>query len=189
MRRFPLFLLIPLLLFSSCAQEEFTVSSLSLRSRIDVAVEGGEAMIDESLVLSAAPSDPEEGYTFRLSSPDGSLWWEGSLSGSDILTSVPLELTPGAYFPEGDYSVLFYSTNGTELERSVSYHAERAYPSFIDGRLSSPAYVSEFLEDGTVAAEGEREEGYEAAADAVRAVMTVTDRYGNSISVSQSFLP
>ncbi len=190
MRRLALLPLILAMLFSSCAQEEFTVSSLSLRRALDVTAEGSDVIAEDvSLTLSASFSDPDESYTFRLVSPDGGLWWEGSLSGSDILSSDSLELTPGASFPEGDYSVLFYSTNGTELNTAVSYHADRDYPLFIDGILSAPAYVSEFLADGTIAAEGERGDGYEAAADIARAVISCTDRYGNSVSVSQSFQP
>ena len=189
MRHILIFLIAISFMFSSCAQEEFDVSSLSLRGRIDVTLEDGKEAVVEVLRLSASFSVPDESYTFRLVSPDGSLRWEGGLSGSDILSSDVLELTPGASFPEGDYSVLFYSTGGTELQTAVSYHRGEDYPCFRGDALSGTAHVTEFRDDGSVVAEGERDSGYERAEETVHAIMTTTDRYGNSISVTQSFLP
>ncbi len=106
-RLLPLFIV--LLLFS-CASEEFTVSSLSFSQSGDDAV------------LHASFSDPDMSYTFRLVSPDGDLSWEGSFRGEEEdKISENLELTPGASFPEGEYSIIIYSDKGSEVEDTVSF--------------------------------------------------------------------
>ena len=182
-------LLVPLLsliLLFSCAEEDFDVSSLSLSGSVDITA-GEETVRKETLTLRAAFSDPDESYSYRIETPDGLLWWEGGMSGDDILSSEPLELTDGASFPSGDYPVLFYSTNGTELETTVSYGSDGSYPSFTDGILSGDAYVRELDADGSVIAEGERETGYVLQDSACEAELSTVDRYGNRISVSQSF--
>ena len=175
-----------LLFLAACSEEPFDVSSLSLRGSTMITI-ADEADRHEHLTLSAAFSNPDESYTYRLVSPDGTLVWEGSMSGSDILSSEAIELTAGASFLSGDYSVLFYSTNGTELSSSVPYNSDRSYPSFIDGVLSSDAYVIEYDEEGLVLEEGDREGGYALPDGVSRAEITAVDRFGNSLSVSQSF--
>ena len=138
-------------------------------------------------MLSAAFSDLDESYTFRAVSPDGILVWEGTMSGSDILRA-DIEITPGASFPAGEYSILFYSTNGTELDASVTYDREDSYPFFSDSALSENAYVREYDGEGILLREGEREKGYMLPDDTESATLSTVDRFGNSISVSQSFL-
>ncbi len=103
-------LLLPLLLILvSCAAEEFTVSSLSLTE------DDGDAYI------SAVFSDPESIYSFRITSPDGDLVWEGAFSGDgEEKKSEALEITPGASFPVGEYSLILYSDNGTEVRDTVN---------------------------------------------------------------------
>ena len=156
-RLFPLFALF--LLLASCSEEAFDVSSLSLRGNIGITI-SDTVEREESLVLSAAFSDLDESYTFRAVSPDGILVWEGTMSGSDILRA-DIEITPGASFPAGEYSILFYSTN---------------------------AYVREYDGEGILLREGEREKGYMLPDDTESATLSTVDRFGNSISVSQSFL-
>ena len=184
-RLIPLFVI--LLLAVSCAKEEFDVSSLSLQGRREVSVQE-TAKTEETLTLSASFSDPAESYSFSIASPDGLLRWEGAMTGSDMF-SATLEITDDALFPDGEYSVLFYSSNGTELNTSVRYSSESGYPSFIDGSLDRDSYVLEYDADGNLNGEGERSEGYTADEDTVRVVIERTDRFGNTVSVSQSFLP
>lgn len=186
MRRFLPLLLI--LLLASCNEEAFDVSSLSLRGSVSIVMED-ESERTETLTLSAAFSDPDESYSYRLEAPGGILVWEGGMSGSDIQSDT-IEITQGASFPSGEYSVLFYSTNGTELSTSITYSSDRTYSSFSeDGILSDSSYVTEYDEDGSIIAEGERESGYAISPDAARAELELTDRYGSRISVSQSFPP
>ena len=172
-------LMILIFLFSSCAEEDFYVSSLSLHSSITI--ENGNR--HESLVLRAAFSDSDESYTYRLESPSGDLVWEGTMSGSDILSSEPLEITEGAMFSQGEYSILFYSTNGTELSTSLSYASEESYPHFEDGILTDSANVREYDAEGSLIREGERDAGY-ALEEGISAEISLVDRYGNSVMIS-----
>lgn len=107
-------LIVILLLFlSSCAAEEFEVSSASL-----VSISSDES---RHLELSASFSDPDSSYTYRLSSPDSDLVWEGAMTGDGSdKTSDEILLTSGASFPKGEYSVIFYSDNGTDLTVPVT---------------------------------------------------------------------
>ena len=104
--------LIPLIaaiaIISSCSQEEFSVSNAALSCSGDDAV------------FSADFSLPDDTYTFRLTSPDGALTWEGAMNGEgEAKSSVPIEITDGARLPEGEYSIMLYSSNGTEISIPV----------------------------------------------------------------------
>lgn len=102
-----LFLILSL---SSCASEEFSVSSLSMNT------EG------EDMFINAEFSPSDSTYTFRLVSPDGDLVWEGGFLGSDSeKKSEELELTAGATFPEGLYSIIIYSDKGNEITDTISF--------------------------------------------------------------------
>ena len=180
---------ISLLLITACAAEQFTVSSLSLSMERE-AVIPGDAEEETELLISSSFSDPERSYTFRIVSPDGDLSWEGAFTGTgEEKTSVPLEITEGALFPQGEYSIIIYSDNGTELEDKVSLHYEETLRCFENDLLSGAAYVTEYNADGIVVAEGRREEGYEKLEESVRAVIEYRDGRGNRVNVTQSFQP
>ncbi len=182
-----IFLIFIVLALLSCSETQFDVTSLSLRGSSEITIDAERTDRVDTLLLSASFSDAGESYTFRLSSPSAMLVWEGSMTGDDILSSGNIEITPGAYFPTGTYSVLFYSTNGTELDTTVEYNSDGNYPSFSDGVLTDSAYVDEYDGEGNLLREGERESGYTLPPDTASVRLENIDRFGNRISVSQSF--
>ena len=173
-----------MLLLFSCSKEEFSVSSLSLHSNDSISIEEGRAHRDSVLVLSASLSDDDDAsYSFRVVSPDGDLSWEGPFDGSGI-GRAELEITPGASFPEGTYSIIIYSDKGTEYSGSMEYRAGDGYPYFGPDGLTMDAYAIESDINGLVVGRGSRRSGYHPSPYASDAVITLTDRYGNSIEVS-----
>ena len=140
MRKLPLLLIAAMLLFSACAEEEFTLSGLSIAMERKASSDAS-GLTDENAVLriSAEVSQPGSIYTYRLVSPDGDLVWEGAMNaveeGSDILVSDPAEITAGALFPEGEYSLIIYSDSGTEVSDTVSFSYEHSLRHFQDGEL------------------------------------------------------
>ena len=185
-----LILAIALLLVPSCAQEEFELSSLSLSIEREAEISPDGEKESSALFIEASVSLPDDAYTFRIVSPDGDLSWEGQLegSGSDRRSEAIL-LTPGARFPLGSYSMIIYSSAGTEVETEATLQYDATLRSFVSGRLSGDAYVSEYGEDGTIIAEGERRRGYAIGGDAASADISYTDSRGNSVSIRQSFRP
>lgn len=95
-----------------------------------------------SLVLSLATDDVESEYTYRLTSPSSLLYWEGNLAvdESGKMTSPEMDITEGARFERGEYSLIVYSSGGTEISTSVIYSESdvSSYPFVQDGLLYSP---------------------------------------------------
>ena len=112
MRRVFLILIIVSLVFISCSRSSFSISGADFEDN-----EGKiriKAYLDEG--------DEDERYSFILSSPDRDLVWKGDfLSDKHRLTSDYLLLTPGASMPKGEYQLIIHSTNGTEIEESITY--------------------------------------------------------------------
>ncbi len=180
--RFLLLLFVPLLF--SCNQQEFSISSSSLRSESHIDVEAdGSIRREDKLILSAAFSIETDNYTFSVTSPDGSLTWEGPIEGEGVRRA-ELEITPGALFPTGTYSARFYSDQGTELAESFEYSRDDSYPLFTEQGLSRSASVNEYNGDIRVGF-GEKEEGAAPSPYAERAEISWIDRYGNSYEISQ----
>ena len=182
MRKFLPVIALMLLLFS-CSKEEFSVSSLSLHSNDSISIEEGRERRDSVLILSASLSDEDASYSFRAVSPDGDLSWEGPFDGSGVRRA-ELEITPGASFPEGTYSIIIYSDKGTEYSGSMEYRADDGYPYFGTDGLTMDAYAVESDINGLVVGRGSRKSGYRPSPYASDAVIALTDRYGNSIEVN-----
>lgn len=182
--------LLVLLLLFSCAEEQFSLSSVSLSLSRSVSAASDSEIDSDSLYLSCSVSIPDSVYTFRVTSPDGDLVWEGAMTGEgEEKRSEPLLLTPGASFPEGTYSILIYSDNGTEMSTEAVLQYDDAIRSFLKGQLSSDAVVTEYADDGTELRSGSRSGGYILPDDAFSVLVEYEDRYGNAVSVSQSFQP
>ena len=194
MRKLPLLLIAAMLLFSACAEEEFTLSGLSIAMERKASSDAS-GLTDENAVLriSAEVSQPGSIYTFRLVSPDGDLVWEGAMNaveeGSDILVSDPAEITAGALFPEGEYSLIIYSDSGTEVSDTVSFSYEHSLRHFQDGELIGNADVAEYDAAGNLLRSKSRTEGYLIPHDAASAAITYIDSEGNSTEITESFLP
>ena len=112
MRRVFLILIIISLVFVSCSRSSFSVSGASFDENAG------------NIRIKAYLDEGEEGerYSFILSSPDRDLVWKGDfLSDKHRLTSDYLLLTPGASMPKGEYQLIIHSTNGTEIEESITY--------------------------------------------------------------------
>ena len=108
-RLFLVFSLISILLFS-CSKSQFSVSNMRLGS--------GEEGYFVSVVLDEG--DVEDKYSFILTSPDKDLVWKGDLSlDRGKLTSDILSVTPGASMPEGEYTLVIHSTNGSDVSVKV----------------------------------------------------------------------
>ncbi len=181
--------LLAMLFLTSCAAEEFTVSSLSMNLEREAVIAESISETD-TLSLSASFSMPENTYTFRLVSPDGDLSWEGAFTGSDeVKTSENLEITPNAAFQKGEYSIIIYSDNGTEVKETLSLSYDDGLRHFESGILSGSAYVSEMNEGGEVIAEGRREKGYSLSSGTASAEIEYQDSYGQSVSITEFFPP
>ena len=112
MRRVFLILSIISIIFVSCSRSGFTVSGATFDEN-----EGNiriKAYLDEG--------EEGENYSFILTSPDRDLVWKGDLLfDKHRLTSDYIFLTPGASMPKGEYKLIIHSTNGTEIEESITY--------------------------------------------------------------------
>lgn len=169
----------------SCNQEQFDVSSLSLVSDSEIVLPlDGNARRKEKLVLSAAFSLDEDQYSYKVISPEGELVWEGNFEGSGI-RSAELEITDGARFPQGIYSYIFYSDQGTELSGDIEYKADESYPYYTPQGLSASSYVEEFDADGRRVAYGNKNAGEGFSEFASTASFDYIDRYGNRYSITQ----
>ena len=112
MRRVFLILIIISITLVSCSRSSFSISGADFEDN-----EGKiriKAYLDEG--------DEDERYSFILTSPDRDLVWKGDLLfDKHRLTSDYILLTPGASMPKGEYKLIIHSTNGTEIEESITY--------------------------------------------------------------------
>ena len=112
MRRVFLILIIISLVFVSCSRSSFSVSGASFDEN------------EGNIRIKAYLDEGEEGerYSFILSSPDRDLVWKGDLLfDKHRLTSDYILLTPVASMPKGQYKLIIHSTNGTEIQESITY--------------------------------------------------------------------
>ncbi len=181
-------LLLSFLLFS-CSEEQFELYSLS--AELDRDIEISEKREEKNtLFITAEFSESDSIYTFRLTSPDGDLSWEGVFTGDgNEKSSEELSITDNALFPSGEYSVLIYSDKGTELEETFTLSYDSDLRFFSDGVLSGNAEITELDSDGNTIAEGERAEGYTISQNARSAIISYRDGAGNSVTVTQFFQP
>ena len=172
-----------LLLLSSCAKEQFTVSSLSLSTDSGIHIQSsGRVDRNEKMKLSAS-FDRAADYSFRLVSPDGDLVWEGSMSGE----SADIDITPGATFPEGSYKALFYSSEGTEYSTEIVYHGIPEYAFYTEKGLSAPSYTEEFSADAVRIGYGRRERGWKPSENASYSLIEAEDGWNSTVHVRQDF--
>lgn len=190
MKRFLPLLLISLLFFS-CSEEEFEIHSLSLDMERDIVLSETGKEERNRLLISASFSSSDMTYSFRLTSPDGDLVWEGGFTGDGVdKVSQECGITDGAVFPEGTYPIIIYSDSGTETETEAELKYEKTLRFFDErGVLTSSAYVTEYDGDGNELRSGELEKGSALSAEAVSALIEYSDQYGNSVSITQSFQP
>lgn len=183
-KAFPLSIIIITLLLS-CSKEQFNVSSLSLTSDTTVYIKAdGTKVSDTTLVFKGRVHGPDdERYSFRLTSPDGDLSWE-----AEMLPEQELELTPGAYFPEGSYSLIVYSSNGTEYSGEVIYHGIPEYAYYTDSGLSRDSYTEEFTKNGQRVAFGRRDKGYQPSYYAETTLIKGEDGWGSTVTLTQDFI-
>ena len=186
-------LLLALLVLSilSCTEKDFEVYSLSLSMERDISLSEDERKEVNRLFINASLSDPGMVYSFRLTSPDADLVWEGGFDGDgEEKVSQPCEITEDAIFPEGTYSILLYSDGGTEHESSAELRYETDLRYFAsDGSLTAPCSVREIDGSGNELASSAMEEGAIRNADSVTAYIEYEDQYGNTVNIIQSFPP
>ena len=187
MHRFPLFLILSILLFS-CAKENFTLESQSLKRKVEANLDskGSLSKYKESLVLSARFSLNDLDYSFQIKSPDKELTWEGDYKDGGI----ELALTPGASFPEGDYHAIFYGDNGTESVLDIHLASiEYFFPYINQSRqlvTRRNATVIEYSEDGKEIKRTENAtSGFFVDENTTKVVIEVIDRYQNTIISTQ----
>lgn len=175
--------MIAIVLFG-CVKEGFSVDSIDISRTISATVDTDGILSDitETASISSVISPSDKKYTFRLVSPDGDLAWEGSLKGSRR-TSEELLITPGASFPEGEYSVIIYSEEGLTYSDTIvlpsSDLSNNPYldstGNLINGKGSDVLY---YFEDK----ETENKDSAEYA------VINYRDRYGNIIRLRSELI-
>lgn len=181
---------IALLVLFGCAREGFDVINASVERNITATVDadGNVAIEKESLVISYFVEPYNKNYTFKLTSPDGDLSWEGSLKGGRG-KSDSLLLTPGASFEEGEYSLIIYSEEGEVHSSAVSLAAAdyKDYPHFNNERiLKGDATAIDLYKDGDKLETISQPSGYKLNGDSDEAVFSFKDRYGNNVKLTQS---
>ena len=178
-------LALSLLLLFSCSKEEFSVISLSLSSETAVYIDkdGGRETDEKVFLDGVLEGNEDDSYSFRLSSPDGDLVWE-----DDFNPPVAIELTPGAVFPLGAYSITVYSTNGTEYSGTVGYHGIPDVAYYTEEGLSKAAFTVELTEDGLETSSGMKDRGSKPSSDAARIVIEEKDGWGSSVTLTQDLI-
>lgn len=175
----------------ACAKTAFTVDSSSLRRSVDISLdcEGDIISYHEIATISAMFSDNDLKYAFQIKSPDRDLVWEGDFS----TESVELGLTAGASFPSGDYPIIFYGDNGTEIISSLSLPAiDDVFPYISKGGFLVSDYkiaIVEYDDSGNeIKRDNGAEEGYKISQECSRVDISFTDRYLNRIRIKQDII-
>ncbi len=185
-----LIILISLLTLFSCSRESFSIDSESLGRVCDITIDSSSEVISykEALYLNAIFSNDSLKYSFLLKDPKKDLSWEGDIASEN---KIELAITPGASFSSGEWNVIYYADNGTELESSIK----------LSGVDSDFPYITE---DGILRAEYEvmiraydsackeidiitnLTDGYKIPDDVKSVKIEYVDRYLNDISIFQS---
>lgn len=169
------FLLAVLVLLPSCLKGDFSAYSSTYERSIAV-VDG----IPTDLVkLSVDLSDKDASYTFRITSPDDVLSWEGKLYPEEgLFVSDDLLITPGVLFPEGEYHIQINADSGATKETTISIPSVEEWKLAEDIKDDSDIVITYYGEDGSV---NEKKEG------SVSASFDYVDRFRNHIFVTENY--
>ena len=183
--------LIAILVLFGCAREGFVVSSTALSREIVSSVDySGAIELESESIYIKSRIEPKDGqYTFKLTSPNGDLSWEGALKGGRRESDYLL-ITPGATFLPGDYDLIIYSEEGSVYKTSVSLSdaVYESYPYFDENMtLVSDAKVSiNIYKDGNIDQTIEDvKSGFVLDIDCDSVEFEFFDRYQNRIVVKQ----
>ena len=191
-----LLLAIIAVLLLSCTSKTFDIADASINRKVEgvVSVDGLLLSRSETVRLSVRISDEDSSeYTFRLTSPDGDLSWEGAISNA---YRPALVLTPGAAFSSGVYSLSITSESGNsvsaELPLSVDIDIDDI-PHFnsdciFTSRASSEILCEQFNENGETLYSGPVKEGDRLEIGTHHSAISFFDRYGNEVYIEQYFV-
>jgi hypothetical protein len=192
-KRYIFTLLIAIFVLFGCAREGFVVSSVSLSREIVLSVDStGSCELENESININSRIEPNDGkYTFKLTSPDGDLSWEGALNGGRGVSDALL-ITPGATFLSGEYNLIIYSEEGSVYSTSVNLaDAEYdSYPYFDENKtlIADESVTINIYIDGYIDQTYEDvSSGFvlDTAFDSVE--IETFDRYQNRVIVKQNF--
>ncbi len=187
-----LLLLFIVLLLGGCLKDSFSVSSVRMRrsSEVEVGPSGTDFFDRETLLIEPLFSGSDSLYSFVVTDPTGLLRWEGTIS-SLPGSSESLLITPGASYPDGEYSITFTSRDdGSEVSyKAVLPELDRSFPSFVPSYGLKTDYrvdVVEYDENGEKIRENMGvTDGFIPSGRTRKAEIAYTDRYSNKIEVTQ----
>lgn len=185
-----LIILISLLTLFSCSRESFSIDSESLRRVCDITIDSSSEVISykEALYLNAIFSNDTLKYSFLLKDPKKDLSWEGDISSEN---KIELAITPGASFPSGEWNVIYYADNGTELKSTIKLSGvDSDFPYITEDGILRTKYEVMILAYDSVGQEIDiitnLTDGYKIPNDVKSVKIEYVDRYLNDISIVQS---
>ncbi len=188
-------MIIAIIVFTvACERNGFEIYDCHLKRTADGIVDQYGTLSDMTetaeLSLRVSASDAMS-YSFCLIAPDGDLSWEGSF---DESFSESLMITPGASFLSGIYTLYILAEDGSEAEQQVQlgngiqdyiiphFDENGIFVSSISSDVNCEAYSS-----GDLVFSGIIADGASLDLDSGFAVISFTDRYGNMVSLRESF--
>ncbi len=190
MRNKSLFLLLIVVsVLFGCAREGFEVNHAKLNRTIEASVDGNGVVTPEreSINIAYSINPYRKSFTFKLTSPDGDLSWEGDLKAGRS-KSEDLMITPGATFESGDYAILIYSEEGDVYSSSLAL-SEADYIGFpyfdVNNTLIGDCSSITIYKDGEFIETIDQRSGYILDIDSDKAEFSFKDRYGNDIKLIQ----
>ncbi len=180
------FILISILLLSSCSKGSFDLYSLRADRVINAGVDSNANIynLKETVEVKASFSTDDR-YSFIIYYPELDIKYEGDIRNGE---SAILPITPGAHFKEGEYKVILSDENGNDKDASFTL------ASF---DLGNPPYIDENgdrrgLEDASIALV-DNDKSISSPASATidlelydKAIITYKDRYGTSITLEEN---
>lgn len=176
------------LLALSCARGSHESLVTSLNRNVSIYLKGEEESQYREALIIRCVGESDDPLSFRLSSPNSELIWEGSINGE---YSDELAITPGATFLAGDYSLYIYYEDGSNYSNtfSLGQSTDRAsIPMFKERVLSSTLdnlTVREYDETGSLIGEESRANGYTLEEATRRVELSYIDRYSNNVTIYQ----
>ncbi len=180
------FILISILLLSSCSKGSFDLYSLRADRVINAGVDSNANIYDlKETVEVKASFSTDDRYSFIIYYPGLDIKYEGDIRNGE---SAILPITPGAHFKEGEYKIILSDENGNDKDSSFTL------ASF---DLGNPPYIDENgdrrgLEDASITLV-DKDKSISSPASATidlelydKAIITYKDRYGTSITLEEN---
>ncbi len=183
---------VSLFLLFSCAKDHFSVEGITFNRSINIEFDQAGEMVSSQERVSFSPSIIGSGpFSVKVISPERDLIWEGEVKNRHRFY---MDITDGATFPVGEYTFIFYNSDGQDLElnaRMAKVDDLDELGRFVEYRgfvgkdsVSMKVYDEKdnVIDDILYTKGDELPEGYH------HYTYSFKDRYGNDITVRQVLL-